>query len=95
MRTVQAIWREQDGVLSFEWIILLTLLAFGVVAGLTGARDAVIDELGDASEVLHSLDQSFVLPGDEELGIETITHEDTPFEVQRCDRASAFPGHQQ
>jgi hypothetical protein len=54
-------WSEQDGVLSFEWTLLATLLVIGVVAGLAGARDAIIDELGDAAQAMLALDDSFVL----------------------------------
>jgi hypothetical protein len=60
MRNVwQRIWRETDGVLSFEWTLLTTLLVLGVVAGLAAARDAVIDELGDAAQAMLCLDNSY------------------------------------
>jgi hypothetical protein len=55
------VWCEDDGVLSFEWTLLTTLLVLGVVAGLTAARDAVIDELGDAAQAMLSLDNSFTI----------------------------------
>ena len=53
--------REEDGVLSFEWTLLVTILAIGIVAGVGGARDAVIDEMGDAAEAMIALDQSFTI----------------------------------
>jgi hypothetical protein len=56
-------WQEDDGVLSFEWTLLVTLLTIGVVAGLAGARDAIIDELGDVAEAAQGIDQSFSLSG--------------------------------
>ena len=34
MKRLLSIWREDDGVLSFEWTLLLTLLTIGVVGGL-------------------------------------------------------------
>ena len=37
------VWTEEDGVLSFEWTLLLTLLTLGIVSGLSAARDAIID----------------------------------------------------
>jgi Flp pilus assembly pilin Flp len=55
------LWHEQDGVLSYEWTLLLTLVVIGVVAGLCAARDAVIDELGDAAQAMLALDGSFVI----------------------------------
>ena len=63
------LWSQDDGVLSFEWVLLLTLLVIGIVSGLAGARDAIIDELGDVSEAAISLDQSYLLEGMEEFGI--------------------------
>jgi len=53
------VWREDDGVLSFEWVLLVTLLTIGIVAGLSAARDAVIDELGDVAQAMLALDQSY------------------------------------
>lgn len=52
-------YREDDGLLSFEWVLLITLLTIGIVGGLAAARDAVIDELGDAAQAMLALDQTF------------------------------------
>jgi Flp pilus assembly pilin Flp len=60
-RLAWQLWQQQDGVLSFEWTLVLTLLVIGVVAGLSAARDAVIDELGDAAQAMLALDGSFVI----------------------------------
>jgi Flp pilus assembly pilin Flp len=57
------LWREEDGVLSFEWTLLVTLLTIGIVSGLSAARDAIIDELGDIAEAAQGIDQSFSLSG--------------------------------
>jgi len=61
--TLQRIWKEDEGVLSFEWILLVTLLAIGIVSGLAGARDAVTSELADIAEAAICLDQSYTLEG--------------------------------
>lgn len=52
---------ENDAVLSFEWMLLVTLLTIGIVSGLTAARDAIIDEMGDVAEAAQALDQSYSL----------------------------------
>jgi Flp pilus assembly pilin Flp len=54
-------WQEEEGVLTFEWILLVTLLTIGIVSGLTAARDAIIDELSDVAEAMLSLDQSYTI----------------------------------
>lgn len=61
MTALARIWQEDDGVLSFEWTLLLTLLTIGIVSGLSAARDAIIDELGDIAEAAQGIDQSYSL----------------------------------
>ena len=60
-RILLKLWRDQDGILSFEWTMVLTLLVIGIVAGLSAARDAIIDELGDVAQAAGAIDQSFEL----------------------------------
>ena len=60
-RSWQAIWREEDGVLSFEWIMVTSLVVIAVVGGLAAARDAIIDELGDAAQAMLALDNSYTI----------------------------------
>jgi len=61
MNLLHAMWREEEGVLSFEWTLLLTLLTIGIVSGIAAARDAIIDELGDVAEAAQGIDQSYSL----------------------------------
>jgi Flp pilus assembly pilin Flp len=63
MNRLHQMWTEDDGVLSFEWTLLVTLLTIGIVSGLAGARDAIIDELGDVAEAAQAINQSFFLTG--------------------------------
>jgi Flp pilus assembly pilin Flp len=55
------VWNEEEGVLSFEWVLLVTLLTIGIVSGVAGARDAIIDELGDVAQAMLALDQSYTV----------------------------------
>ncbi|HTN74983.1 MAG TPA: hypothetical protein VL096_07040 [Pirellulaceae bacterium] len=55
------VWKEEDGVLTFEWVLLVTLLTIGVVSGIAGARDAIIDELGDVAQAMLALDQTYTI----------------------------------
>src|SRR5436190_23811917 len=61
MQILTRMWQEEDGVLSFEWILLVTLLTIGIVSGISAARDAIIDEFGDVAQAMLSLDQSFTI----------------------------------
>jgi Flp pilus assembly pilin Flp len=60
-KVLARVWKEEDGVLSFEWILLVTLLTFGIVSGVAGARDAIIDEFGDVAQAMLALDQSYTI----------------------------------
>ena len=66
-------WKEEDGVLSFEWVLLVTLLTIGIVSGVAGARDAIIDELGDVAQAMLALDQSYTIDNP----LQVIVHADT------------------
>ena len=61
MSMLKRAWTEDQGVLTFEWVLLVTLLTIGVVGGISAVRDAVISELGDVAQAMVSLDQSYVI----------------------------------
>jgi Flp pilus assembly pilin Flp len=58
---LKRMWKEEDGVLSFEWILLVTLLTIGIVGGIAAVRDAIIDEFGDVAQAMIALDQSYTI----------------------------------
>lgn len=53
------LWREDEGVLTFEWVLLITVLTIGTVGGISAVRDGMLTELGDVTEAMISLDQSY------------------------------------
>jgi len=55
------LWTEDRGSLSFEWVLLSSVLTIGAVGGISAARDAVIDEMGDTAQAMLSLDQSYTI----------------------------------
>ena len=59
--SLKLLWQEEEGVLSFEWVLLTSLLVIAVVGGLAAARDAIIDELGDAAQAMLALDNSYTI----------------------------------
>ena len=61
MRLLHRVWLEDEGVLSFEWVLLVTLLTIGVIGGIAAVRDAIIDELGDVAQAMLALDQSYTV----------------------------------
>jgi hypothetical protein len=66
-------WKEDAGVLSFEWVLLVTLLTIGIVSGIAAARDAIIDELGDVAQAMLALDQSYTIDFPLEAEVHAIT----------------------
>jgi len=60
-RFVNKLWTEDDGVLSFEWTLLIVLVVIGIISGLGAARDVIIDELGDTAQVMLAVDQSYTI----------------------------------
>ena len=86
----QRIWRETDGVLSFEWTLLTTLVVLGVVAGLAAGRDAIIDELGDAAQAMLNLDNSYSIDWPLEIEIDVDGAGPIPAEVAGLASDSGF-----
>ena len=50
---------DESGVLTFEWILLITILVIGVICGLAAVRDALDVELCDVAQAIGSIDQSY------------------------------------
>ena len=64
MKTLRRLWRDTRGEVSvIANILLLTVLALGVSVGLVTLRNQIVQEFGDVSVALDSLDQSWSVPG--------------------------------
>lgn len=60
VRSVLRRFRKKDcGVLTFEWVLLITVMIIGIIGGYSAMRDAVIDEMGDLADAVIAVDQSF------------------------------------
>ncbi|HUE72611.1 MAG TPA: hypothetical protein VMP01_17125 [Pirellulaceae bacterium] len=70
-KLLERLWRETDGVLSFEWTVLTSVLTIGAVAGIASVRDAVQDEMADVAEAMTSLDQSYRIQGPLMISVHT------------------------
>jgi len=62
-------WHDEDGVLSFEWTLLTSLLTVGVVSGISAVRDSTVDEFGDVSQAMLCLDQSYFIDAPLVIGV--------------------------
>ncbi len=58
MKLFNRIMNDEQGVLTFEWILLLAILVIGVVGGLAAVRDALNIQLGSSTAVILGLNQS-------------------------------------
>ncbi|HPU04999.1 MAG: hypothetical protein WBH86_07475 [Thermogutta sp.] len=58
-RKTGATRRGRRGLMTFEWLILITLLVIGVIGAYSAVRDGMVDELGDTATAILSVDQSF------------------------------------
>ena len=87
-------WKEEEGFLTFEWVLLVTLLTIGIVSGVAAVRDATIDELGDVAQAMLSLDQSYTIDDPLHIAVHARTStaaSDSRFRVRivgfrHCDR---------
>lgn len=54
-RRTGKISRRRFGMLTFEWILLISLLVIGIIGGLSGVRNALICEIHDLSQCIEAL----------------------------------------
>ena len=55
------IWNDESGILTFEWILLFTLLTIGIVGGVAVIRNAVNAESAEAANAMTALNQSYTI----------------------------------
>ena len=65
---LKRLYNDESGVLTFEWILLITVLVIGIVGALSAVRDAINTELGDVAEAMVALDQSYYICWPWEVG---------------------------
>lgn len=46
---------SRRGILSFEWILLISILVIGIIGGLAAVRNALLSELNDLSQAVESI----------------------------------------
>ena len=93
------IFIEDDGVLTFEWVLMVTIVVIGIVSGIAASRDAIIDELGDTAAAMLALDQSYRIDYAPDITIHTYparaggsdSEFTDAFEFYACDRAVDAP----
>ena len=85
----KALWTDERGVLTFEWILLATVLILGVVAGVSAVRDALTDELADMADAVLHINQSFRVLPNPQLGTEGTQFVDQTGVLTRSGRRSA------
>lgn len=60
MTLLRMLWRDEMGaIISSELVMVVTILVIGMIAGLTGVRDAVVTELTDVADAVGNFDQSY------------------------------------
>ena len=55
------IWNDESGILTFEWILLFTLLTIGIVGGVATIRNATNLESAEAADAIVALNQSYTV----------------------------------
>lgn len=96
---LKQLWMEEDGLLAFEWTLLLTVLVIGIVSGVAAVRDGIIDELGDIAQMMLAVDQSYTISFPLNVDVHTVdatAASDSSFTdfatYTDCDRDIAFGG---
>lgn len=64
MHLMRRLWKEDEGVVvSSELVLMGTVLVIGMTTGLSAVQTAVVTELGDVSNAIGSVNQSYSYAG--------------------------------
>ena len=55
--------KDENGLLTFEWILLITLLVIGIIGGISVIRDALIIEAAETAGSIVALSQDYAVTG--------------------------------
>ena len=55
------IWNDESGLLTFEWMLLFTVLLIGIIGGVASIRNATNVESAEAANAIAALNQSYTL----------------------------------
>ena len=66
---INRIMKDENGVLTFEWILLITVLVIGIVGGVAIMRDALILEAAETADAIVHLSQGYVISGPIQLTV--------------------------
>jgi flagellar basal body-associated protein FliL len=60
--------KKRRGVLTLEWIIIITVVVIGVIGGLGAVRQAIVSELVDLAEAVQALNVKPESEAEAEMG---------------------------
>ena len=61
---MRRLWKDESGaILSAELVVLMTTLVIGIIVGAVAIQNAVVEEMGDVSSAIGSLNQSYSYGG--------------------------------
>jgi hypothetical protein len=63
------VWRDDQGVLTFEWVALLTLLVIGVLGSVGAVRDAISIEMADVAGAATAVNLSYQVQASPKYGL--------------------------
>jgi len=92
------LWRDDSGaLLSFEWILLATILVLALVVGLKSVQQAVLNELEDLAGAIGDINQTYTYGGASgccaSVGGSRFTDVNRTYAVNTCfNVAAAFHG---
>jgi len=78
---MKRLWCEDEGILTFEWILLLTIVVIGVIGGMGAIRDAINSECLNVASAIASVDPSYYLAPPTNIGVSDVSG--------TCDTSSA------
>lgn len=60
---IARLWKDEDGIVALEYLLVATIVGLGLVAGLSGLRNCIDAELLELGEAITGLDHDYYITG--------------------------------
>jgi Flp pilus assembly pilin Flp len=57
------LWKDEDGIVALEYLLVATIIGLGLIAGITAVRQAIVTELVELAAAITNINQAYSYSG--------------------------------
>jgi Flp pilus assembly pilin Flp len=57
------LWKDEDGIVALEYLLVATIIGLGLISGITAVRQAIVTELVELAAAITNINQAYSYVG--------------------------------